>query len=625
MGRIAFVDLSSSEIVYESIDEKMAREYIGGYGIGARVLYERMKPKADPLGPDSIIGFTTGPLVGTKAPTGGRWTLVFKSPVTGGWGDANCGGYWGSELKAAGLDALFIKGIAASPVYLWVGEEKVEIRDASKLWSKDTYETEEAIRDEHGDKKIRVASIGPASEKLSLITGVATDGRFAARSGGGAVMGSKNLKAIAVRGSKKVPMAHEAVLKELAKGFARNLRETSGAHSVLMKAGTCAFAIPLLQGGATPVKNWSQSGAEAYPNFETALNPENILKYQTKKGGCANCPILCGGKLEIPEGPYQVAGKHKKPEYETLAAFGPMCMLDDTLAIIKLNDMCNRSGLDTISAGAVLAFAIECFENGIITKDDTSGIELNWGNAQAMIDMLQKIIDREGLGDVLADGVKKASEKIGKGSDQFAVHVQGVEPGYHSPLMLPLRSVGYAADPTPGRHTTGLGLASRVEAAGAASYGPYKELLFEGFDRYEYESKGPLSATVDSYWQTMACAGLCYMGVGLNDFTPFVEILNAVTGWDTDLSELLETGRRIQTMRQQFNIREGCDPTAVQLPGRMTGRPAHTEGPNAGVTLDEKRLVAEYWKAMGFDPESGIPLQTTLEKLGIKQLVADYS
>jgi len=617
-GKIGFVDLTNGEIKIEVLNEDLARQFIGGQGLGARILFERQKKGADPLGPESLLGFTTGPLTGTKTPTGGRYMAVCKSPLTGGWGDANAGGYFGSELKAAGWDAIFVSGMASSPRYLMIADDRIELKDASHLWGRDIIDTEATLRTEANDKKFRMASIGPASEKISLISGIVNDGgRLAARSGVGAVMGAKKLKAVAVRGTGKVAIADKEALDRLRKKFIEEMREMDGFPQILMKYGTCGLTESLVATGATPIKNWQLTGEQAFSNLENLTDAEAILKHQTRKYGCANCPIACGGIFTVSDGKYPV-GETKKPEYETIGAFGTMCMCDDFDTIIKLNDMCNRSGLDTISAGTALAFAMECFENGVITESDMDGISLTWGNSEAMVDMVAKMIAREGFGDVLADGVKIAAEKIGGGAERFAIHVGGQEPGLHNALFLPSRGTGFVCDPTPGRHTAAP--MARIDG-GPGAFGPYTELKIEAYDRYTYTGKGPVSATASAYLQAGASAGVCIMPLMFFGNFQLVEFFNAVSGWDLDISEVLTTGARIQTLRQCFNVREGIQPSEIKLPERMAGRPTQSEGPVAGVCLDVDSLAREYRQAMGWDPQSGKPENSTLENLGLSAIV----
>jgi aldehyde:ferredoxin oxidoreductase len=616
-GRIGFVDLTTGKVREQKLDKKLARDFIGGHGLGARILMEQQKAGVDPLGPENMLGFITGPLTGTPTPTGARYMAVCKSPITGTWGDANTGGYFGSELKAAGWDAVFVSGSASSPKYLLVTEEGMSLKDGSHLWGKDTMETEDALQSEV-DPKARVACIGPASERLSLISGIVNDrGRIAARSGVGAVMGSKNLKAVVARGNRKVSVSDKEGLDQLRKAFIKQLRESEGFVKILMDYGTCGLTGMLVAGGATPFKNWLLAGAQAFPSAEKITDGDNVIQYQERKYGCANCPIVCGGIFKVKNGPYTIEELHK-PEYETIAAFGTMCLCDDILTIMKLNDMCNRSGLDTISAGTVLAFAMECRENGAISRSDTDGIDLTWGNGEAMVAMLEKVILREGFGDILADGVKIAARKIGKGTESYAIHVGGQEPGLHNALFLPGRGTGYVCDPTPGRHTAGA--MARLDA-GQAAIAPYPELQFSSFERYEYRGKGPASATIASYWQVGASSGVCLFPVIFFGFYPLIDFLNAVTGWDMDVSEVLKTGARIQTLRQAFNMREGFTATDIKLPARMLGIPPKTDGPLAGITIDMDTLAVEFRKAMGWDPQTGKPTDATLERLGLKDLI----
>jgi aldehyde:ferredoxin oxidoreductase len=618
MGKIAFVDLTQRSVRTEVLSDEVARGFIGGYGIGVRMLFERIPRGADPLGPENVLGFAAGPLTGTRAPTGGRYMACCKSPLTGGWGDANSGGYFGSELKAAGFDAIFVSGAAAAPCYLRVADGTVEIRDAARLWGLDTIAAEEALQRELNDPKLRVAAIGPASERLSLISGIVNDrGRVAARSGVGAVMGSKRLKAVAVRGTAAVPVADPDALGRLSKDFARALRELPGMAQVLMKHGTCGFTGALVAGGATPLKNWQLAGEQAFPAVKQVTDGDAFVRFQTRKYGCASCPISCGGICEVSTGKYPVGEVHK-PEYETIGAFGPLCMCDDIEVIIKLHDLCNRSGLDTISAGHVLAFAMECFEKGILTEGDTDGIRIGWGDGAAMVALLEKVIRREGIGDVLADGVKAAAAKIGRGAEACAMHVGGQEPGLHSALFLPSRGTGFVCDPTPGRHTAAP--MARIEG-GPGAYAPYPELKIGAFERHAYTGKGPMSATASCYLQIGNCAGVCVMPFMFFGNYPLVDLLKAVTGWDLDVAEALHTGARIQALRQSFNLREGITAGQVRLPDRMVGRPPQPEGPLAGVTVDVDSLAREFRAAMGWDAETGAPTAETLSKLGLADFV----
>jgi aldehyde:ferredoxin oxidoreductase len=619
VGKIGFVNLSNGEVREEKLDEKLARDYIGGHGLGARVLFEKQKGGVDALGPENVLGFVTGPLTGTPAPTGGRYMVVCKSPLTGGWGDANSGGFWGPDLKFAGWDAIFVSGIAPKPSYLMVTNASIEIRDASHLWGKDAIETEETLASEIGDPKLRVACIGPAAEKLSLIRGICNDkGRYAGRSGVGAVMGSKRLKAVAVRGKGQVPLADAETVRKLSRETTQKIKEV-GFIQTLMTHGTCGLTVAVVGSGVSPVKNWLHTGTESFPTVEK-IGGDNVIAHETKKYGCFACPIRCGGITTVPSGKYPVAETHK-PEYETVAAFGNMCLNDDLDAIFKLNDMCNRSGLDTISAGSVIAFAMECYEHGIITKADTDGIDLTWGNSEAIIAMTDKIGRREGFGDVLADGVQVAAKKIGKGAEKYAMHVGGQEPGLHNATFFPGRGTGFVADPTPGRHTAA-GAFTRCDVNAAA--GPYPELQVSGFEKYQYTGKGPAAAANASYWQVGASSGVCLMPVVFSGAYPLIELINGVIGWDMSIDEALQTGARIQTMRHLFNIREGLTPADVRLPDRMAGVPPQSSGPLEGVTIDIDTLTREYREAMQWDPDTGQPAESRLKALGLSDLAKQH-
>ena len=452
MGKISFVDLSSGEIRTEGLDEKLCRSFIGGYGIGARIVFSRQRAGVDPLGPENTLGFMTGPLTGTDFPFGGRYTVfVGKSPLTGGWGDANSGGDFGPYLKFSGYDGVLFTGVSKKPVYLLIKEGRAELREANHLWGKDTAETEDILKSELG-KEARVACIGPAGEKRSLISCVINNtGRAAARSGVGAVMGSKRLKAVVVIGAAPVPVADGQKARELRKEYLGRFGETA---NLFKRYGSSGITAQFVETGECPVKNWSGVGSRDLPNAGL-ISDESVINLQERKYGCYRCPISCGGHMKAGTGEYRYPAGAHKPEYETLGAFGGMCLNDHLESIIMANDLCNRYGIDTISAGATIAFAMECYEKGIISKEDTDGIELTWGNHQALVAMTEKMGKREGIGDILADGVKGAAEKIGKGAERYAIHIHGQEPAMHDPRNTPSFATVYQSDPTPGRHMQG--------------------------------------------------------------------------------------------------------------------------------------------------------------------------
>jgi len=610
-GKILVVDLTSVEVREEQIPDKLYRDFIGGAGLGARLLYERQPGKVDPLDKQNILGFMPGLLSGTAVPGSSRTTVVSKSPITGGWGDSNVGGYIASELKRSGYDGILFQGISPNPVYLLIYKSKFELRDASHLWGKDTTQTIEILRKEIGERRLRVMCIGPAGEAQSVISAIMTeDGRAAARSGLGAVMGSKRLKAIAVMSQNGVSVADSTRVRELRQQFVNAVKKTEVPFIKALKTGgTARYVHPFITAGATPFKNWNLIGPEAMASYKPF--EDKISKYVARRSACAGCPIGCGATLDLR---VVGLGESQRPEYETIAGFGPNCFNNDAVTILKANDICNRSGIDTISASGVIAFAIDCYERAIITKQDTDGIELAWGNGPVIIAMLEKLVKGEGFGAILADGVKKAAERIGRGTDEYAIHAGGQALGYHDPRQIPARGTGYICDPTPGRHTSFL--VARLLEAGSLP-GPYPEFFESKVECRDYGHKSLIYGKCTKYEQVVASAGLCKFILFQPGF-PLVEFISAVTGWDFSLAELEVTGERIQDMRQLFNMREGIDPKQFRLPQRVS-QPA-VMGPYKDVPQDFDLLRKQYYEAMAWDAETGYPLKSRLEQLGLGEL-----
>jgi aldehyde:ferredoxin oxidoreductase len=603
MGKILWVDLSKKRIKEEPLDEKMGRDFLGGYGLGARILFSRQKAGVDPMGPEAILGLVTGVLTGTDAMGGSRYVMVGKSPLTGGWGDANSGGNVGPYLKFAGYDAVFFTGKSDKPVYLLIDNGKAEIKDAGKLWGKDTFDTQDILRAEHG-KELEVACIGPSGEKLCLIAAVMNNkGRAAGRSGLGAVMGSKKLKAIAVKGNMKIPVADEAASKELRK---RQVANKNPRSEFIGGFGTAALFNMSIEGDDAPCKNWDGVGIIDFPKYKD-ISAEPVKAQQERKYGCWHCPVGCGGIMKGNDGEFQYdAGAHK-PEYETLAMYGSNLLNNNLASIIKANDICNRYGLDTISAGAAIAFALECYEKGIITKKDT-GIEMKWGDPKAIIAMTEKLAKREGFGDIIADGVKKAAERIGKGSEKYAIHIAGQEYPAHDSRGGYMFGIGYGAEPTPGRHTQG-------------GEGPLPAGALPDFDRGSLKGRGGPHTQGAAITNAYNAAGICMIVIGdayvhINDL---IEAFKIITGWDITLDELIKTGRRILAIRQAFNVREGLK-TPWKHHDRMLGKPPKKVGPRAGATLDEPELAKEYYETMGWDPKTGKPSKQALLELGLNDV-----
>ena len=616
-GKVLFINLSTGSIKEESLDEKVYRDFIGGTGLGARILYERMKPEVDPLGPENVLGFVPGLLTGTGTPMTSRYMVVAKSPLTGTWGDANSGGYFGFQLKAAGYDAIFFSGISSQPVYLLVCGDKIELRDSEYLWGKDTRETQEILRQELGDK-VKVACIGPSGESLSLLASVINDdGRAAGRCGLGAVMGAKKLKAIAVLSTGKVGVANRYQLGELRRTFLKDVNNKLERFKFvkgLKDYGTFVDMTTLIKVGATPIKNWSLIGSGMFPDSDK-FTEDNITRYQTKRAGCLGCPIRCGAVYSVREGLYETR-EADKVEYETLSAFGPMCLNGNLESIIKANDICNRYGIDTISAGNAVAFAMECFENSVISEEETGGIELTWGNASAIIAMLEKIVKREGFGVVLADGVERAAKIIGRGSEKFAIHIHGQEPAYHDPRLFPSRGLGYISEPTPAHHMVS---AASILLESHVSLGPYRELQPDD-GKINCQRHGQIYAIGNNYTQTFSAGGMCLFAMSCGSIVPFAEFISAATGWEFTAEEAITTGRRIQTLRQAFNLREGLMVKDFALPDRIAKNPAG--GLYGERSTDFNALRASYYQAMGWDIETGCPSGQTLRELGLEHLVA---
>ncbi|HGE69579.1 TPA: aldehyde ferredoxin oxidoreductase [Candidatus Poribacteria bacterium] len=605
-AKILFVDLSNGEIKEELFGEEILRKYIGGYGLAAKIMYDRQKPGVDPLGPENMLGFLTGPLTGTPAVIGSRYVVVGKSPLTGTWGDANSGGEFGPNLKFSGYDGVFFTGISKKPVYLFIENGKAELKDADWLWGKDTNETEDLLKEKHG-KKTNVACIGPSGEKLSLISCVINDkGRAAGRSGLGAVMGSKKLKALAVLGDMKVPLADEQRTMALRRAYINTI---SGFGDVLKKYGTAGITAGASESGDAPVKNWSDAGSEVFPTA-TKISDDAVIAYQEKRYACWRCPIGCGGHVKVVSGPF--ASTTHKPEYETLGSYGTMCLNDNIESIIKLNEICNKMGLDTISAGCTIAFAIECYENGIITKEDTDGIELKWGNAEAIVAMTEKLAKREGFGDILADGAKIAADKIGKGAGQYAVHVAGQEVPMHDPKFTHGLTVTYLIDATPARHTQGGELIT-----------PGSGMDLTKPEPRVYTGRAKLQRELMNLMHIVNVAGLCMFGYSSMPVDSLPEFMSSVTGWDYSLDECQITGERIGTLRHVFNLREGHNPLEREFSGRIIGRPPLTRGPLKDVSIDKETMIKEYLELVDWDQKTAVPSKSALSRLGLDFVIGD--
>ena len=617
-GKVLWIDLSEESFKEEQIPEEIYRQYLGGYGLAANLIYRNMPARIDPLDPNAILGFFPGLFTGTMAPLTGRYFVTGKSPLTGTWGDSSGGGYFGPAIKKCGYDGILIRGAAKNPVYISIIDDQKQIIDASEFWGLDAIDTEEKINKECSNA--RIASIGPAGEKLSLISGIINDkGRAAARSGFGAVMGAKKLKALVLKGNKKIFLANKKDLTNLAITYNKGINNATTGSAYLFKTqGLSGVNVSAGMKEDAPVKNWGGSCAEDFP-FDrlSKISGEKINKYRIRSTGCFSCPVQCGAVMKVPE---LMLEETHIPEYETCAAFGHLLLNDDINSMFALNDLCNRAGLDTISAGGTIAFAIECFENELISESDTDGLELTWGNSRSILELLKKMIKREGIGDILADGSKKASERIGKESEKFAIHSIGQELPMHDSKFSKSLARTYAYEPTPGRHTNA--------SLDRFARGPMKDDNYvkefhlpknhekPGDNRYE------AMKMVSGLYQSTCALGICYFTYWFQTY-PLLECIRAVVGWDLSINDVIEIGLRIQTIKQAFTLREGVELMRNELPGRTVGNPPFKSGPYQGITIDYKADQRGYCQKMGWNPENGYPLEKTLIDLNLGFVIED--
>jgi aldehyde:ferredoxin oxidoreductase len=611
MGKILRVDLGNRQISVETPSDDVYLTYLGGYGLGAHYLYRLQKPGVDPLGPEAHLGFFTGLLTGTPAITGNRYFVVGKSPKTGTWGDANSGGAFGPALKAAGYDGVIFKGISPEPVYLLLRNGRAELLPAGDWWGLDTNELEDRAKAQYG-KSAGVACIGPAGERKALLSCVINDkGRAAGRSGLGAVMGSKRLKGIVAVGEQTVTAADPEGMKASITRH-REFMKQQGVFQVLHQYGTAGLTAGSVAAADCPIKNWA-GAPEDFPSA-AKISDDAVMAIQKRKYACWRCPIGCGGETAVEQGPHP-SSTHK-PEYETLGAFGAMCLNDDLASINKCNEICNRGGLDTIGTACTVAFAIECFENGLVTDTDTGGVQLKWGNADAIVAITRQIADGIGFGKVLADGAKVAAERIGHGAEQYAMHIGGEEVPMHDPRLNPSLTTNYTMDATPGRHTQ---LGAWTAEAQFAPPG----LVPEKFDKYKYSGKGEIHRRVSNHFHASTAAGMCMFAWVNLKVDALAEALTCTTGHTFTVDDLEKIGARIATLRMGFNLREGVRNVDIQIPGRIIGSPPLTSGPVAGVTVDVNTQTKDYLEAMGWDQKTGVPFRETLEGLDLEFVAAD--
>lgn len=638
LGKILIVDLASGKTEEEVIPDHIYEKFLSGSGLGAHILNDKIPTGADPLGPENIIGFVSGLLTGTGSLFTGRWMAISKSPLTGGWGEANCGGNFAPAVKRCGYDGIFIKGVSKKPVYLFIRKGKAELLDANYLWGKDCIDTEDILIREHSDSgKLRVACIGPAGEKLSLISGISNDrGRMAARSGLGAVMGSKKLKAVVLDGVKKIKTNNRHQINSLSRqcnkwvqfqppflsggatrslGTLMRLLPTQASMDgmlwkiMLRKWGTVSINQLAVETGDAPIKNWKGSNRDFNSKHSKEINPDAILERETTKYHCYSCPLGCGG---ICRGDFP-SGESHKPEYETVLSLSGLCMNEDLESVFYLNDLLNRAGMDTISAGSTVAFAIECFERGALTKEDTNGLDLKWGDKEGIIALIKMMISRQGIGDVLADGVKKAAEIIGKDSEKYAVHAGGQELPMHDSRLDPGFALHYAVEATPGRHTIGsLVYYEMFQLWKKMPRLPKIKPIYLKNSKYRPdEEKAIQAAACSKYMNVLNGAGACAFGamMGSNRF-PIFEWLNEATGWNQSPEDYMEIGSRIQTLKHKFNIKHGLKSSGCDVHSRALGKPPQREGANRKRSVDLEQMIRDYRRQFNWDPHTGEPSAT---------------
>lgn len=621
-GKILRVNLTTGEMWTEEPPDSFYRRYLGGQGFVAYYLLKEVPKGADPLGPENVLIFATGTVTGIPVAGAGRSCVGGKSPLTGGYGETDVGGFFGAELKRAGYDAVVIQGKAPKPVYLWIHDGQAEIRSAEHLWGKTTLETQEAIQSELGDTRVRLAMIGPGGEKLVRMACVINDLRHAAgRTGMGAVMGSKNLKAIAVRGHGRPQIFDQEKVLALARWGRENL-EDSGVYGLQLN-GTANGVMDLQEMGALPTRNWSSGVFEGWQKIWGQTMTDTILK---ERDTCFGCIVRCKRVVEAKE-PYPVDPYYGGPEYETVASLGSYCGVDDLVAIAKANELCNKYGLDTISCGGTIAFAMDCYEQGILTKKDTDGLELRFGNAQAMVQLVQMIAERRGLGDLLAEGSLRAAQKIGHGAEALAVHCKGQEYPAHVPQAKRSLALIYAVNPFGADH-----MSSEHDPSYEPTAAPYKLLRLSELGLLTPLPKRDLSLekvrfalTTEYFYSLLDSIGTCQFvwGPGWQLYGPdqLVEVVRAITGWQTSLYELMQVGARRLNLMRAFNAREGFTRAQDILPQK--GFLALKGGATDGVAVTEEEFLAareQYYRLAGWDAD-GIPTPAKLGELGLDWVI----
>ena len=608
-GKFLDVDLGSSHWQEKEIAPEIARNYLLGSGLAAKLYYDEMDPSIAPLDPANPLYVFNGLLTGTFAPAASRSSWCGRSPLTGIWNEANMGGHWGAELRFSGYDGLVLSGRAEKPVYLWIDGRagRVEIRPAEDLWGKDHFETTELLRAET-DPKAQVASIGPAGENgvrfAGIASGVRGHERLAGRGGMGCLMGSKNLKAIVVRGRDKPQYHDPGAFREFVRTTNASLKEKMLGMS---EFGTAGGVIATEQYGDLALSNWRLGSWEDVERISGQRLRETIWSGHTY---CFACPIGCGKEVEIKDGPYAGVRAHG-PEYETLAGFGGNLLNDDLESIAKINEMCNAYTLDTISTSGVIAFAMEAYEKGLLTPEQADGLDLSWGNVEAIIALVTKIARREGIGDLLADGVRATAQKLGQDTEAFAIHVKGLEAAYHDPRAFVSLALNYATAARGACHLESLsywnGYGTLLPDLG---YGEVMERL----DSTPEQAK--MAYDWQNYMSVYNPLGLCkFIIKGQVGPETTVELINRALGWEWTSKDLLHMGKKLFQLKRLINLRLGVTAADDTLPQRLLTEP-RPSGSAAGVLPDLDAMLPLYYELRGWTDE-GEPSQERLVSLGL--------
>jgi aldehyde:ferredoxin oxidoreductase len=619
-GRILHVNLSTGQIETEEPSPLWYRTYLGGGAMATYYLLKEVGADVDPLSEGNVLVFASN--VASGAPISGysRYTVAAKSPLTGGFGEAEAGGFWGPELKFAGFDGVVIRGRSKQPVYLWINDGEAEIRTASHLWGLDNGETRDRILEDLGDEHIRIASIGQAGERMVRFANVINELRHSnGRTGMGAVMGSKQLKAIAVRGTTKMTFADPDRVNDIAKGHNDRIRKP-GPNMQFHQFGTPGLVAGLNASGILPTRNFKEGVFEGADKINGQTMLDTIFK---RHESCYACAVRCK-RVVACEKPYHVDPKYGGPGYETLASLGSLCGIDDLPAIAKGHELCNRLGLDTISTGAVIGFAMECFEAGILTEADTDGKACRFGDAGAMLRLIEQIGLRKGFGDVLAEGVRIAAQKIGRGAEKAALHSKGQEVAMHDPRGKTFLALSYALSPTGADH---------IEAQHEPPFqvkSPFLDQLaplgiLEPLNPFSMGPEKVRAFTImQKVWSLYNSIGICNFVAApmfALSFSQMVDSVRAITGWDTSLWELLRVGERANVMARMFNIKQGIGSEQDTLPHRFfEPMPA---GPIKDKRIDPEafqKAVSLYYEMAGWDSK-GVPTAGKLADLSLEWLL----